>query len=390
MSRTRRNSRRIAASSLAAGIGIALLTGCGSTGAKASAGDVKKSEAGVAIAKKDMAAVADPITSWPAVAPIAHPADLHGKKIMLLPLGTSVPVINSVASSTKAALEHMGAVVSICDGKFDPSAVSSCLEQARSDHDFAVESLFIDYKMAPNAFDSAVKAGVKVLVANEPAPEGVKATPDFAFFDNTKAGIGYYRIQSEAALAEEGTDANALWLKLIDSPATTASSVAGIDRFKELCPTCGLATVDFTTANLDKLPSAVSAALVSHPKTNVVVVPVDSFVPAAVQGIQSAGFTNKVRVISSAGSLDALQRVKAGTLTHDMGISAVFTAYTDAHALIQLLSGEKVTPGTEGVTRDFNKTSVADLSLTTAAYNSLQWYGTDSLEQDYYHAWGAK
>lgn len=389
MSLTRRNIRRIAASTIAVGAGVALLAGCGSsTATKASAGDISKSKAGVATAKSDIAALAKPITDWPAVPAIAHPADLHGKKIMLLPIGTSIPVINGVSESTKTALAHTGASVSICNGKFDPSAVSSCLQQAQSDHDYAVMTLFIDYKMAPNAIDSAVKSGVKVLVANEPEPQGVTTNANFGFFDNDKAGIGYYKVQSEAALAEEGTDTNALWLRLTDSPTTTNSSDAAIDRYKELCPTCGLATIDFTTANQDKLASAVSAALVSHPKTNVVIVPVDSFVAAAQQGIQSAGFTNKVKVISSSGSLDGLQRVKAGTLTHDLGISTVYTAYTDANALVQLLSGEKVTPGTEAVSRDFNKTTVADLSLTTAAANTPAWYGNDAFEQEYYKAWG--
>lgn len=392
MSRTSRNIGRIAASAITMGVGAALLAGCGSssTSSAASPADTAKSTAGVAIAKKDIAALAKPITQWPAVPSIAHPADLHGKKIMLLPIGTSVPVINGVALADQAALAHAGADVSICDGKFDPTAVSSCLQQAATDHDYAVMSMFVDYKMAPNAFDSAVKAGVKVLVADEPAPAGVQTNANFGFFDNTKTGIGYYKIQSEAALAEEGTSANALWLRLTDSPTTTTSSDAAIARYKQLCPTCGLATIDFTTANLDKLASAVSAALVSHPNTNVVIVPVDSFVPAAQQGIQSAGFANKVKVISSSGSLDGLERVKAGTLAHDLGISVTYTAYTDANALVQLLSGDKVTPGTQAVSRDFNQSTVAGLSLTPAAYNSPQWYGNDSFEQAYYKAWGVK
>ena len=394
MSRTRRTIRRIAASTITTGVGIALLAGCGSTGnntaASSTSGDKSVSEAGVATAKKDIAALSDPITQWPAVEAIANPVDLHGKKIMLVPIGLQVPVINGVANAAKEALSHMGATVSICDGKFDPSAISSCLQQSQSDHDFAVMSLFVDYRMAPNAFDSAVKAGVKVLVGDQPLPDGVKTSANFNFFDNSATGVGLYKLQSEAALAELGTEANGLWLRLTDSPTTTKSSDAGIARFKELCPTCGLATIDFTTANLDKLPSAVSAALVSHPKTNVVIVPVDSFAPAAIQGIQSAGYSTKVKVISESGSLDGLQRVQAGTLTHDLGISAAYEGFANANALIEMLSGAEVKPDTTIVTRDFNKTTVAGLSLTTAAYPTGEWYGDNSYQAEYYKAWGEK
>lgn len=391
MSLTRRNIRRIAASTITAGLGIALLAGCGSSSsAKVSGADVRKSEQGVATAKKDIAAVTDPISSWPATTPIANPADLHGKRIMLLPLGTNIPIINGATLSAQQALAHIGADVSICNGKFDPSAVSSCLQQAQSDHDYAVMAMFIDYKMAPNAFDSAVQAGVKVLVANEPATPGKAVNSNFAFFDNSGTVVALDRLLSETALADKGTDANALWLKLTDSPSTINSTQAGIDRFKELCPTCGLATSDFTTANLDKLPSAISAALVSHPNTNVVVVPVDSFVSAAEQGVQSAGFASKVEVVSASGSLDGLQRVKSGQMAHDLGTSVTYEGYKMANALVQLLSGEKVTPDNDMVTRDFNKTSVADLPLTTGAYSTPQWYGSDAFEQDFYKAWGEK
>lgn len=393
MSRTSCNIRRIAASAITIGVGVALLAGCGNgTNTNSSNGnsDSGVSAAGVATAKKDIAALDAPITKWPAVTPITNPVDLDGRKITLIPIGLQVPVISGVATAAKDALTHMGAKVSICDGKFDPSAVSSCLQQARNDHDYALMSLFVDYKMAPNAFDSAVKAGVKVLVGNQPVPEGVQTNANFNFYDNSASGVGLYKLQSEAALAELGTDANALWLRLTDSPTTTKSSDAGIDRYKELCPTCGLATIDFTTANLNKLPSAVSAALVSHQNTNVVIVPVDSFAAAAIQGIQSAGYSTKVKVISESASLDGMQRVKAGTLTHDLGINAAYEGFGNVNALMQMLSGDKVTPDTNVVTRDFNQDNIGDLKLTTDAYLTGEWYGNTAYQDAYYKAWGNK
>jgi len=394
MSQTRRTISRAATAAIATGVGLSFLAACGSSSSSDSAGSAAKddsaSAAGVATAKKDIAQVQDPITSWPAVTPIAKPVDLHGKRITLVPLGTNIPVINGSTNAVKTALTHMGASVNICDGKFDPSAVSSCLRQAQTDKVDAVMSLFVDYKMAPNSFDAVQKAGIPVLVANEPPSPGKQITSNFAFFDNSETVVQNMQKLSEVALADKGTDANALWLTLTDSPTTVKSTSAGVDEFKKLCPTCGLATTSFTTANLDKLPSAVSAALVSHPKTNVVIVPVDSFVSAATQGVQSAGYTNKVEVVSASGALDALQRVKSGTLAHDFGTSVVYEGYTMANAMVQLLSGEKVTPDTHSVTRDFNKDNVADLPLTTAAYNTPQWYGSDSFEQAFYKAWGEK
>lgn len=382
--------RRTALAAASAGLGLALLAACGSSGTSAGAADVSTSKAGVATAKKDIAATVAPITSWPAVAPVANPVDLHGKRILMVPLGESIPVIEGNTLAAKAALEHMGAKVSVCDGKFNPSAVTSCLQQGQSQHVDAVMSLFVDYEMAPNAFDSLAKSGVKVLVSGEPADGGKSNTADFAFFDNS-ANVGKLdALLSEAALSDLGTGANALWLRLIDSPTTTRATQSGVDRFKELCPACGLATTAFTTANVDKLPSSVSAALVSHPKTNVVVVPVDSFVGPVLQGIQSAGFSRKVEVVSASSDLAGLQRVKAGQQAHDMGTSVVYEGYKAANAMVELLSGAEVKPDAQMITRDFDKSTVGSLPLTTAAYNTTQWFGNDSFEQAFYQAWGAQ
>jgi len=389
MSRTRQTVGRIAAGAIAAATAAALLGACGSTSkATTSSGDSTASKAGVATAKKDIAALQDPITSWPKESALSKPVDLTGKTVMLLPLGDNIPVIHGNVVGATEALEHLGATAKMCDGKFNPTTVADCLKQAADQKDYAVVSFFIDYAMAGNAFDNAVKSGVKVLVADE-APSGGKTnSADLAFYDNTTRVDKLYELTSEAALADDGTDANVLWLRLMDSSTTQGSSQAGVDKFKELCPTCGLATADFTTANLDKLPSAVSAALVSHPDTNTVIVPVDTFVPAALQGIQSAGFGQKVKVISSSSDLAGLQRVQAGQQSHDLGTSVVYEGYKTVNALLQMLAGEEVQKGDVIVTRDFTKDNIGELKLSQAAYYTPDWFGDDSFKDMFYKAWG--
>ena len=393
---TRRNRGRVAASAIIASLGLAALAACGgnsssptATGSQGGSGDqAGASAAGIATAKAAVAKIQAPLTTWPSSPAVTNPVSLKGKTIMLLPLGESIPVINGQTAAAQAALQHMGATVTICDGKFDPSAVSSCLQQAASQHVYALMSLFVDYQMAPNAFNSTVAAGVKVLVGGEPADGDAKPGPNFAFYNtNDTVALGQQYLADDA-LADLGTTANLLYLHLSDSAMTTSSGQAGIDEFTKLCPTCGIATINFTTANLDKVPSAVSAALVSHPKTNVVIVPVDTFVPAAIQGIQSAGFAGKVEVLGASSDLAGLQRVKAGQQAHDLGASVVFEGYRAANALMQLLSGDKVVDESTIATRDFNKTTVGGLSLTTAAYDSPEWFGNNSFEAAFYKSWG--
>lgn len=375
-----------------------VLAACGSsTGAAGNAGNGASAAGtgtsaatapGIQAATKNITAIEKPV-QWPSVAQIANPPDLKGKSITLVPISAGIPVISAQATVEQTALEHLGAKVDICDGKFDPTAVASCINQATQHKDAAVMSLFVDYKMAPNAFDSAAASGVKVLIGGEPADGGKTSTPDLAFYDTSAVNVEVSGMASDAALADKGADANALIIKLTDSPLTSASSQAGVDEFTKQCPSCGVATVDFTSSNMDKLPSQVSAALVAHPKTNVVIVPEDSFVPLATQGIQSAGFASKVEVISTGGELAGMQRVAAGTQAHDVGIPAAHEGFALANALVQLLSGSVPASESQFVVRDFNKQNVGSLQLTTAAYVTPAWYGDASFEAQFYKAWGA-
>jgi ribose transport system substrate-binding protein len=174
----------------------------------------------------------------------------------------------------------------------------------------------------------------------------------------------------------------------MDSTTTRGASDRGVATFTELCPTCGLATADFTTANLDKLPSAVSAALVAHKDTNVMIVPVDSFVGPALQGLQSAGLADQVKIVSSSSDVAGLQRVKDGQQIHDLGTPVIFEGWKVANALMQLLAGDEVQKADVLVTRDFNADNVDELELTDEAYFTPDWFGDDSFKANFLTAWG--
>ena len=165
------------------------------------------------------------------------------------------------------------------------------------------------------------------------------ADESLAFYDNTPRVFALHEAMSNAAIAEGGADTNVLWVRLMDSTTTTGASAKGIETFKKLCPSCGIAETEFTTANVDKLATSISAALVSNPDTNAVIVPVDSYVPPVLQGIQSAKFADKVKVHSSSSDLAGLQRVKDGQQAADLGTPVLFEGWKFANAMVQLMAG---------------------------------------------------
>lgn len=392
MSRMHRATRQGSLSVIAAVATTALLLSACGAGEKTVAADpaaATQSADGVAQAKELMAGFqGNP--EWPDVTKIASPVDLKGKKFTYVALGDQIPVIHGVGVGVTEALSAAGAEVKICDGKFNPTAVAECLKSAGDEGVDGVVTAFIDYQMAAPAFDALAKKGVKVILGGVAASGGRQADENLAFYDNTGRVTALYEAMSASAIAQGGAETKALWIKLMDSTTTTGASEKGIAKFKELCPSCGLAETEFTTANLDKLASSVSAALVSNPDTNAVIVPVDSFVPPAMQGIQAAKMADKVKVFSSSSDLAGLQRVKDGQQASDLGTPVLFEGWKFANAMVQLLAGQEVEKGPEFVTRDFTKANLDGLTLDAKTYLTDDWFGGGAYKEKFLSAWGVK
>lgn len=378
--------RRLAAG--AAALSLATLAACSSTGSSANGGAGGSGSEVDPTISAHLTKLGQPITQWPGIKPIAHPVSLKGKKITLIPLTSSVAILNGMTIAEVKALKHLGAIPTVCDGKGDPSTISSCLRQAETDHAFAVLTNFVAYQMVPNSFDSLASSGTKVLIGGDEPMPGKTYNPNVKFLNGSTALTPMFKYEAEAAVADKGTSAGVVWLRDTDTADQTDAADKGIKHLKEICPKCEIVTQNFTTANVTNLPSQVSADLVSHPDISVLVSPVDSFVGPAWQGVQSAGFGAKVEVISTGSDIDGLQRVKAGTEAHDFGASALYDGYAALNGLMQDLAGETVTPSIT-VTRDFTKDTVTRLKLTDAEYNTAHWFGSDSFVHEFYRAWGA-
>jgi ribose transport system substrate-binding protein len=380
--------RRLAAVAVASTAAMALAA-CGSSGTKSQNSASTSDQAGIAAAKANVTKLEQAITDWPGITPVKNPVDLHGKNVMIVPLISAVPILNGMATGAKEALEHMGAHVSICDGKASPTSVDSCLKQAQAQKYAAVITNFVSFPMDPNGFTALADSGTKILVAGDSQVAGKTYPANVQFFDSSESLKQVASDEADAAVADQGENANVIWLSQTDSANTIAQGDAGEAHFKQLCPSCGFDRIKYATPDEDKLPSLVSAALVSHPKTNEIVLSVDSVAAQVLQGVQSAGFSGKVKLIGNGSDLAGLQRIVAGQQSDDFGASASYDGFALANALEQELAGDTITPAVS-VTRDFTKNNVGDLKITPAEYDTPDWFGNDSFKKEYYQAWGGQ
>ena len=378
----------------------ALLAACGTSGSAGTTGNSGGSAssgsiaASIATAKADLAKVQQPATSYPGITKTAHPVDLHGKKIMIVPIADTVDILNGIARNAQTALEHMGATVKICDGKGDPTDVSTCLQQAQADHDDAVATQFVPFGMVPNVYSALSKAGITIVINGDAAAPGKTYPAKVSFNISTKDLDALAKLQGEAAVADFGSAANVINTEQTTTANQIEQGETTAKEIKALCPSCPVTTVQFTQSNASQLASRISAALVADPKANVIEAAVDTFVPEIRQGILAAGRSpgvgpGHVEIISNGSDLASLQLVKAGIQAHDMGNSAVFDGYALADAIEKAMSGDQVLPA-PAFTRDFVKSNVQDLPLTTDAYNTMAWFGDDSFKEQFYAAWGGQ
>lgn len=362
-----------------------------STAATSPAGAGSSSSAAsdpVAAAQADLAKYTGEVTSFPSISAVSGVSSLKGKNIWYIPFGSAVPILNAFGVGMQGALTKLGMNYHTCDGKFLPTTIASCMDQAVAQGADGVVTGYIDYKLVPNAFDNLVSHHIPVLAAGEANDTGKADSAGLAFDDTTPTVEVLQRLNDESVIVDSGGKAKVLFVGVTDSPQTIAGAAIAKKFFADNCPSCTFTEIDYNTASLNKVPSQVSAALISHPDTNYVVVELDAGAANTVSGIQTAGFANKVKLAATNGGLDSLQRIEAGTVQfEDVGLSSTYLGWQFTDGIMRMMLGQ-LPVANLGIVRVFTKANTGGLTLTPAAYSTNAWYGSDDFQTNFLTAWG--
>jgi ABC-type sugar transport system substrate-binding protein len=361
-----------------------------SSGSGSGAGSGSGSSSELTAANADVSQYSKQVSSYPAQQPISGVSQLKGKTVWYIPIGDSVPILAAFGSGMQQALAKVGISTHVCDGKFLPTNIAACITQAETDGADAVVTGYVDYAAMPTSFNSLVAHHIPVLIAGE-APDGGKtSSPQLAFFNAIGTLDLMQKLDMDAVIADSKGKAHIVYLGVTDSPQTLDGASYGKQYLTSHCSGCQLTEINYNTASINKVPSQVSSALISHPDTTYVVDELDAAAQYSVQGIQSAGYANKVKLAATNGALDSLQRIKAGTVQFvDIGTSPIYEGWQFAGGILTMMQGKTPT-FTPGIVRVFNSGTVNDLTLSPAAYTTNAWYGSDAYEQTFLTAWGAR
>jgi ABC-type sugar transport system substrate-binding protein len=372
-------------------IGLFALTACGTA-------DNPTSSSGGSIAaespsKTKLANYSAEVTKWPTIQPVkggvAAQAD---KTVWYVPIGAAAATLNAYGVAVKEALSKVGMKFHQCDGKFVPTAVSACLDQAAAQGADAVITGYVDYQLVPNSFDALVNKNIPVLLAGA-APSGGKTdSPKLAFFDTAQTDQLLQRLAAQTIIANSKGKAHVLFIGASDSPATKGMTQAAKDEYNKACPKCTFTVIQYAAAAIDKLPTEVSSALLSHPDINYIQPAFDATVPNTIAGVHSAGYADKVKIASISGALDGVQRISDGDIQFsDAGISTVYAGWMFVDSIVRMLNGGVPEyKGNYGVIRVFDTNNVKGLDLTPGAFEGGEWYGPEGFKDLFVTAWTGK
>ncbi len=391
----RKYALRALAAAFAAAVTLtaAACSSSSSSAGSSSTGSAQAANSGgsaVSAASAQVAQYTKVVNSYAAQQPLSGVSGLKGKTVWYIPIGASVPILAAFGTGIQAALAKVGITTHTCDGKFLPTDAAACVSQAETDGADGVVTGYIDYASMPTSFNSLVAHHIPVLVAGE-APDGGKtSSPQLAFYNAIGTLNLVQKLDMDAVIADSKGKANVLYLGVTDSPQTLDAANYGKAYLTAHCSGCTMNEITYNTASINKVPSQVSSALISHPSTTYVVDELDAAGQYTVQGIQSAGYTNKVKLAATNGALDSLQRINAGTLQFvDIGVSPAYVGWQFADGILTMMLGHVPTV-TPGVVRVFNKSTVQGLNLTPAEYTTNAWYGSNAYQQSFLTAWGVK
>jgi ribose transport system substrate-binding protein len=377
------------AAALVGGAAVAaMLAGCGAAASKGPATTASKSANAGSSAPAAIKSYTSPVSSYPAVSKVSGASQLKGKSVWYVAIGESVPIIAAYGSVLQSALDKVGITTHICDGKLLPTGVASCMDQAISAHASAVVTSYVDYQMVPAAMQAVVSHKIPLLVGGEANDSGHPPDKYLQFYSANGDEDGAAHIAINAIDADSKGHANIVFIGADDSPSLKDLIAQTQRDVRSTCASCTLHTYSYLTPDIEKVPSQVSAALIQNPSTNYIFVGQDTAASQVIQGVQSAGFGTKVKIVSVDGSLAPLQTIKSGDLlTQDVGVSPIYTGWSWADGIIRMMLGH--TPDVvSGGFRLFDKSNVAGLKLTPAAYATNQWYGPPKFESLFLKAWG--
>ncbi|MCW2843376.1 MAG: ABC-type sugar transport system periplasmic component-like protein [Nocardioides sp.] len=358
----------------------ALLAACNSSGdvdTSQQGSDTAVNEAEDAVAK----AAEPPVFEAP---PSFDPSAAKGKKLWIIDLASSIPMIQTGDSATADALGLVGATVETHDGKGSVSEFALGVNQAIADKADAIALYAVDPRAVEGPLRKAHDAGIKIIAIQFDDPGA--ALPDYVDAQVTYCYSCAGETMANYIVSAEGGKSVGVELVTSTEVSNSAPLIKAFEAtLKKGCPGCGLVKDDVPVASWQTdIPTQVNSTLNSHPDIKYVVPIYDGMALFAAPAIQTSG-RDDVKLVTFNATESVMQALQDKKIVAaDVGSPQAWQGWALADQFLRLMSDEAPLEDQGVDLRLFDESNVGDIDLSAP---ESEWYQVD-FESVYKSAWG--
>ena len=379
----RRVGLALTAAALTLGASACSSSGTKATGAGAAAPSSGASASGDAVtaASAVIAKYRETSSNFIAPGPALDAKSLEGGSLYYVSLSQAIPVLGREQNGIKQAADALGMTFHVCDGKFQPALAAGCINQAVSAGAKGIFTDSIVISAVSNAVANAATHHVPIVAVSSIGTD----SKDISYRSNGDELS--HEVAANWLVADSGGKANIIQTNVQDDTGANNDINVGSKPVFAKCSGCKVTTATYTAQTVPGIPSLISSTLLKDRDANYGFPQFDFLVPLFKSGVQTAAYTNKLKVVSTNAVLSSVQLVKSGGQAADAGSNRNYSGWAATDTMARMLKG--LAPGTYTVpVRLFDKTNVTSVTLTEAAASSGEWFGSLDYQKDFQKLWG--
>jgi ribose transport system substrate-binding protein len=316
---------------LAAGVALAV-AGCGTSGSNSGAGTPTAAQ------KKEL--VSPPPTAPTSDIRVSSPLAKKPPKKTVIWLQCELPVCARYGKGYQAATAALGWNLKTI--VYKASAPAAALEAAVAQPPDYIALSGIPSALMKPQMAAAKRAGIPVFGSG--SVEKPPPSPFAVMVGGTLApdaeSIGHWMINDS-----QGT-ANVVGVSIPQYPVLNTETDWFKQDFKKLCADCSYADLPITVDDIatGAVASKVVAYLQAHPSVNYVFFSFSDPVTGVPQALQSAGMSDKVKIVGVAGNAGIYKDISAGKQAAWTTAGVEWDAWVHVDGMARLAEGQKLSP----------------------------------------------
>lgn len=261
-----------------------------------------------------------------------------GKKILIMPCGSSGQGCVNEAKVEKQVAESLGWTVKMADGKLDPTTWNQVVKQAADSGIDGIIAVSADPNLYTEAMAAVKAKGIPfVLTQQPPGDKDVDGIGAYVATDPIPGG----KDVADWIKADSDGKANVVVLDFPGFSAVQARAKSIVDNIKADCSGCKVKKVNVSVQTMGtSLTPLVTSQLQKDPSIDYIWGSDDCCVSFMQQGIQVAGKSSSVKLLSMTGYPDQMTQLKTGEMAAELASATPYSGWLAVDSLGRLMAGE--------------------------------------------------